>query len=280
MKTKKALSWLGTICFSVIGIIYIAPIIIVLINSFKQKNFISLEPFKLPTEETWFGVGNYLSAIDDYGFIEAVGWTVFITIASVLVILVCTSMCAWYITRVKAKFSSFMYTLCAFSMVVPFQMVMFTLALVSDRLGLNTPWGIIIIYLGFGAGLAVFMFTGFVKGMPLDIEEAAAIDGCSVPRMFFGVVLPILRPTMISVGILETMWIWNDYLLPTLVLDKTKGYYTIPMAIQSAVTDSYGTVDYGAFMALLVLAIIPIVAFYALAQKQIIRGVISGAVKG
>ena len=153
MKTKKALSWLGTICFSVIGIIYIAPIIIVLINSFKQKNFISLEPFKLPTEETWFGVGNYLSAIDDYGFIEAVGWTVFITIASVLVILVCTSMCAWYITRVKGKFSSFMYTLCAFSMVVPFQMVMFTLALVSDRLGLNTPWGIIIIYLGFGAGL-------------------------------------------------------------------------------------------------------------------------------
>ena len=278
MKTKKALSWLGTICFSVIGIIYIAPIIIVLINSFKQKNFISLEPFKLPTEETWFGVGNYLSAIDDYGFIEAVGWTVFITIASVLVILVCTSMCAWYITRVKAKFSSFMYTLCAFSMVVPFQMVMFTLALVSDRLGLNTPWGIIIIYLGFGAGLAVFMFCGFVKSIPLEIEEAAMIDGCNPIQTYFQIVLPMLKPTMISVGILEAMWVWNDYLLPTLVLD-IKEYRTIPMLIQYF-RGGYGRVEMGPMMACIMLTVIPIVIVYLLGQKHIIKGVAAGAVKG
>ena len=278
MKTKKALSWLGTICFSVIGIIYIAPIIIVLINSFKQKNFISLEPFKLPTEETWFGVGNYLSAIDDYGFIEAVGWTVFITIASVLVILVCTSMCAWYITRVKAKFSSFMYMLCAFSMVVPFQMVMFTLALVSDRLGLNTPWGIIIIYLGFGAGLAVFMFCGFVKSIPLEIEEAAMIDGCNPLQTFFVIVLPIMKPTYISVGILETMWIWNDFLLPYLVLD-TRKYKTISIVVQY-MKGSYGRIDMGAIMAALIMAVIPVIIFYLACQKHIIKGVAAGAVKG
>ena len=278
MKTKKALSWLGTICFSVIGIIYIAPIIIVLINSFKQKNFISLEPFKLPTEESWFGIGNYLSAIDDYGFIEAVGWTVFITIASVLVILVCTSMCAWYITRVKAKFSSFMYTLCAFSMVVPFQMVMFTLALVSDRLGLNTPWGIIIIYLGFGAGLAVFMFCGFVKSIPLEIEEAAMIDGCNPLQTFFVIVLPIMKPTYISVGILETMWIWNDFLLPYLVLD-TRKYKTISIVVQY-MKGSYGRIDMGAIMAALIMAVIPVIIFYLACQKHIIKGVAAGAVKG
>ena len=278
MKTKKALSWLGTICFSVIGIIYIAPIIIVLINSFKEKNFISLQPFKLPTKETWFGIGNYLSAIHDYGFIEAVGWTVFITIASVLVILVCTSMCAWYITRVKGKFSNFMYILCAFSMVVPFQMVMFTLALVSDRLGLNTPWGIIIIYLGFGAGLAVFMFCGFVKSIPLEIEEAAMIDGCSPIRTFFNVVLPIMKPTYISVGILETMWIWNDFLLPYLVLD-TRKYKTISIVVQY-MKGSYGRVDMGAIMAALIMAVIPVIVFYLSCQKHIIKGVAAGAVKG
>ena len=255
-----------------------APIIIVLINSFKQKNFISLEPFKLPTEETWFGVGNYLSAIDDYGFIEAVGWTVFITIASVLVILVCTSMCAWYITRVKAKFSSFMYTLCAFSMVVPFQMVMFTLALVSDRLGLNTPWGIIIIYLGFGAGLAVFMFCGFVKSIPLEIEESAMIDGCNPLQTFFIIVLLIMKPTYISVGILETMWIWNDFLLPYLVLD-TRKYKTISIVVQY-MKGSYGRIDMGAIMAALIMAVIPVIIFYLACQKHIIKGVAAGAVKG
>ena len=278
MKAKKAFSWLGTILFTFIGIFYIAPIIIVLFNSFKEKNFISLEPFKLPTKETWVGFENYVRTINDYGFFEAVGWTVFITIASVLVILVCTSMCAWFITRVKGKFSSFMYILCAFSMVVPFQMVMFTLALVSDRLGLNTPWGIIIIYLGFGAGLAVFMFCGFVKSIPLEIEEAAMIDGCSPLRTFFIIVLPIMKPTYISVGILETMWIWNDFLLPYLVLD-TKEYKTISIVVQY-MKGSYGRIDMGAIMAALIMAVIPVIVFYLSCQKHIIKGVAAGAVKG
>ena len=278
MKAKKAFSWLGTILFTLIGILYIAPIIIVLINSFKEKNFISLEPFKLPTKETWIGMENYIRTINDYGFFEAVGWTVFITITSVLVILVCTSMCAWFITRVKGAFSSFMYILCAFSMVVPFQMVMFTLALVSDRLGLNTPWGIIIIYLGFGAGLAVFMFCGFVKSIPLEIEEAAMIDGCSPLRTFFTIVLPIMKPTYISVGILETMWIWNDFLLPYLVLD-TRKYKTISIVVQY-MKGSYGRIDMGAIMAALIMAVIPVIVFYLSCQKHIIKGVAAGAVKG
>ena len=278
MKSKKILSWVGTVFFTLLGILYIAPIIIVLINSFKQKTYINLEPFKFPVKETWNSFGNYLSAINDYGFFDAVGWTVFITIASVLVILVCTSMCAWYITRVGGKFSSFMYTLCAFSMVVPFQMVMFTLALVSDRLNLNTPWGIVIIYLGFGAGLAVFMFCGFVKSIPLEIEEAAMIDGCSPIRTFFSVVLPIMKPTYISVGILEIMWIWNDFLLPYLVLD-TRQYKTISIVVQY-MKGSYGRVDMGAIMAALIMAVIPVIIFYLACQKHIIKGVAAGAVKG
>ena len=268
---------LGTICFSILGVLYIAPIIVVLINSFKQKSFISLEPFKLPTRETWNAFGNYISAVQEYGFFEAVGWTVFITVASVVVILLCTSMCAWYITRVKGKFSTFMYTLCAFSMVVPFQMVMFTLALVSDRLNLNTPWGIVVIYLGFGAGLAVFMFCGFVKSIPLEIEEAAMIDGCGSVRTFFTIVLPMMKPTLISVGILETMWIWNDFLLPYLVLDKR--YKTISIVVQY-MKGSYGRVDMGAIMAALIMAVIPVIVFYLLCQKHIIKGVAAGAVKG
>lgn len=278
MKSKKILSLVGTIVFTLLGILYIAPIIIVLMNSFKQKTYINLEPFKLPVKETWNSFGNYLSAINDYGFFEAVGWTVFITIASVLVILVCTSMCAWYITRVGGKFSNFVYTLCAFSMVVPFQMVMFTLALVSDRLGLNTPWGIVIIYLGFGAGLAVFMFCGFVKSIPLEIEEAAMIDGCSPVRTFFNVVLPIMKPTYISVGILEIMWIWNDFLLPYLVLD-TRKYKTISIVVQY-MKGSYGRVDMGVIMAALIMAVIPVIIFYLACQKHIIKGVAAGAVKG
>lgn len=278
MKKRKYLSWIGTIVFTMLGLLYIAPIIIVLINSWKQKNFIALAPFKLPTKETWFGFGNYLSAIRDYDFFEAVGWTVFITVGSVLVILVCTSMCAWYISRVQSKFSTFMYTLCAFSMVVPFQMVMFTLALVSDRLQLNTPWGIIIIYLGFGAGLAVFMFCGFVKSIPLEIEEAAMIDGCSSFRTFFTIVLPIMKPTYISVGILEIMWIWNDFLLPYLVLD-TRKYKTISIVVQY-MKGSYGRIDMGAIMAALIMAVIPVIVFYLMCQKHIIKGVAAGAVKG
>lgn len=278
MAKKKWLSRIGMIAFSIIGILYLSPILIVLFNSFKQKNFISLEPFKLPTKETWFGIGNYLSAINEYGFLEAVGWTVFITVASVLAILICTSMCAWYITRVKGKFSKVLYTVCVFSMVVPFQMVMFTLALVSDRLGLNTPWGIVIIYLGFGAGLAVFMFCGFVKSIPLEIEEAAMMDGCSPLRTFFKIVLPIMKPTYISVGILQTMWIWNDFLLPYLVLD-TRRYKTISIVVQY-MKGSYGRIDMGAIMAALILAVIPVILFYLSCQKHIIKGVAAGAVKG
>lgn len=276
-KTSK-LSWFGTGAFTIIGIVYIMPILIVLINSFKNKVFINKEPFKLPTKQTWVGIDNFLSAIDKYELLSAVGWTVFITVGSVLVILVCTSMCAWYITRVNSKFTKLLYLFCVFSMVVPFQMVMFTLSLVADRTGLRTPWGIIIIYLGFGAGLAVFMFCGFVKSIPLEIEEAAMIDGCTPLRTFFSVVLPIMKPTYISVGILETMWIWNDFLLPYLVLDLNK-YKTISIAIQY-MKGSYGRVDMGAVMAALLLAVIPVVIFYLACQKHIIKGVAAGAVKG
>ena len=278
MKKKKTLSLIGTGVFTVLGLIYIAPILIVLMNSFKKKVYINKEPFTLPTEKTWNGIENYLTAIDKYDLLSSVGWTVFITVGSVLVILVCTSMCAWYITRVKTRFTKALYLLCVFSMVVPFQMVMFTLSLVADRTGLNTPWGIIIIYLGFGAGLAVFMFCGFVKSIPLEIEEAAMIDGCNPLRMFFSIVLPIMKPTYISVGILETMWVWNDFLLPYLVLDLNR-FKTISIAIQY-MKGSYGRVDMGAIMAALILAVIPVIIFYLACQKHIIKGVAAGAVKG
>lgn len=278
MKRKKQLSLLGTCVFTILSLVYILPIFIVLFNSFKKKAFINLEPFKLPTEKNFVGFENYQAAIDQYGLLDAVGWTVFITVGSVLVILVCTSMCAWYITRVQDRFTKTVYLLCVFSMVVPFQMVMFTLALVADRLKLNTPWGIIIVYLGFGAGLAVFMFCGFVKSIPLEIEEAALIDGCSPLRTFFSVVLPIMKPTYISVGILETMWIWNDFLLPYLVLDTNK-YKTISIVIQY-MKGSFGRVDMGAIMAALIMAVIPVIVFYLSRQKYIIKGVAAGAVKG
>ena len=278
MKKRSGISTLGTSAFTILGLVYIAPILIVLMNSFKKKVYINKEPFTLPTEKTWNSLENYLTAIDKYELLSAVGWTVFITVGSVLVILVCTSMCAWYITRVKTKFTKILYLLCVFSMVVPFQMVMFTLSLVADRTRLNTPWGIIIIYLGFGAGLAVFMFCGFVKSIPLEIEEAALIDGCTPLRTFFSVVLPIMKPTYISVGILETMWIWNDFLLPYLVLDLNK-YKTISIAIQY-MKGSYGRVDMGAIMAALILAVIPVIIFYLSCQKHIIKGVAAGAVKG
>ena len=279
MKTKKGIfSWIGTGVFTIIGIVYILPILIVLMNSFKKKVYINKEPFQIPSGKTFASIENYISAIDKYELLSAVGWTVFITVGSVLVILVCTSMCAWYITRVTTKFTKLFYLLCVFSMVVPFQMVMFTLSLVADRTGLRTPWGIILIYLGFGAGLAVFMFCGFVKSIPLEIEEAAMIDGCTPLRTFFSVVLPIMKPTYISVGILETMWIWNDFLLPYLVLDLNI-YKTISIAIQY-MKGSYGRVDMGAGMAALILAVIPVVIFYLSCQKHIIKGVAAGAVKG
>ena len=279
MKQKQAhLSRLGTGLFSFLCIVYVLPIVVVLMNSFKKKSYISLEPFQLPNETTLTGLDNYTAAIDQYGFLDAVGWTVFITVGSVLVILICTSMCAWYITRVKTRVTKAIYILCVFSMVVPFQMVMFTLSLVTDRLGLGTPWGLIIIYLGFGAGLAVFMFCGFVKSIPIEIEEAAMIDGCSPSRTFVSVVLPIMKPTYISVGILETMWIWNDFLLPYLTLDLKK-YKTISIVIQY-MKGSYGRVDMGAIMAALIMAVIPVIVFYLSCQKYIIKGVAAGAVKG
>lgn len=277
-KKENLLSWLGTGLFTVLGVVYIMPILIVLMNSFKKKVYINKMPFQFPTEKTMAGIENYITAIDKYELLNAVGWTVFITVGSVFVILVCTSMCAWYITRINTKFTKTLYLLCVFSMVVPFQMVMFTLALVADRTGLRTPWGIIIIYLGFGAGLAVFMFCGFVKSIPLEIEEAAMIDGCTPLRTFFSVVLPIMKPTYISVGILETMWIWNDFLLPYLVLDLNQ-YKTISIAIQY-MKGSYGRVDMGAIMAALILAVIPVIIFYLACQKHIIKGVAAGAVKG
>ncbi len=279
MKNRKARGgWFATILFTVIAIFYVAPLFIVLMNSFKKKAFINLEPFKLPTEKNWVGVDNYTNAINNYGFLKAVLYTLIITVGSVAVILICTSMFAWFIMRVKNRGTNLLYILCVFSMVVPFQMVMFTLSLVTDRLKLGTPWGLIIIYLGFGAGLAVFMFCGFVQSIPIEIEEAAMIDGCSPIRTFFSVVLPIMKPTYISVGILETMWIWNDFLLPYLTLDLNK-YSTIAITIQR-MQGSYGRVDMGAIMAALVLAVIPIVVFYLSCQKYIIKGVAAGAVKG
>ena len=277
MKTRRK-GWISTTVLTIVAVFYVSPLFIVLMNSFKKKAFINLEPFKMPSEKTWIGGENYANAINDYGFLKAVLWTLVITVGSVVVILICTSMFAWFITRVSNRTTRSLYTLCVFSMVVPFQMVMFTLSLVTDRLRLNTPWGLIIIYLGFGAGLAVFMFCGFVKSIPIEIEEAAMIDGCSSLRTFFSVVLPIMKPTYISVGILETMWIWNDFLLPYLTLDLNK-FSTIPIVIQR-MQGSYGRVDMGAIMASLVLAIIPIIVFYLSCQKYIIKGVAAGAVKG
>jgi len=270
--------WVFTLIFSVIALVFVSPIFIVLMNSFKSKAFINLTPFELPTEATFVGAENYINGIDKIGFFEALFNSLFITVGSTLVIVLCTSMCAWYIARVSNKFTKTFYYLCVFSMIVPFQMVMFTLSLIADRLGLTNPLGIIIVYLGFGAGLAVFMFTGFVKGIPLEIEEAAMIDGCNPINTFFKVVLPILKPTCITVAILQAMWIWNDYLLPYLVLDQRR-YKTIPIAIQY-LKGGYGSVDWGAMMAMLVLSIIPIIIFYSICQKYIIKGVVAGAVKG
>lgn len=277
MNTKKS-DRVWTIIFALLSLAYIMPIVVVVINSFKKKSFISLKPFAFPDEMSFSGMENYVRGVEKIEFFKYFGYSVIITVGSVIAILLCCSMCAWFITRVKNTLSKAMYYLCVFSMVVPFQMVMFTLSKTADMLKLNTPWGIIIIYLGFGAGLAVFMFCGFVKGIPVEIEEAAMIDGCNPLQTFFNIVLPIMKPTYISVGILETMWIWNDYLLPYLVLDL-KRYKTIPIVIQY-LRGGYGRVDMGAIMACLVLAIIPIVIFYLACQKYIIKGVVDGAVKG
>lgn len=275
---KKNKVTLGTIVFSILSIVWLAPIFIVLMNSFKKKVFISKKPFSIPTDKMFVGLQNYVNGIKKIGFFQSFGYSLWITVASVLLIILCTSMFAWYITRIKTKATTALYYLCAFSMIVPFQMVMFTLSKLADMMHLGNPLGIVIVYLGFGAGLAVFMFCGFVKSIPLEIEEAAMIDGCNPLEIFSQVVLPVLKPTCISTAILQTMWIWNDYLLPYLVLDITK-FKTIPIAIQY-LKGGYGAVDMGAMMAMLVLAIIPIVIFYLFCQKYIIEGVVAGAVKG
>lgn len=267
-----------TCCFSLLSILFISPIFIVIMNSFKKKSYINKEPFKMVMSKNFVGLDNYINGIKKTDFFQAFGYSAFITICSVIVIVLCTSMCAWYITRVKTKVTETIYYLCVFSMIVPFQMVMFTLSKISDTLKLGNPVGIIIIYLGFGAGLSVFMFCGFVKSIPLEIEEAAMIDGCNPVQTYFKIVFPVLKPTCISVAILQAMWIWNDYLLPYLVLDLKK-YKTIPIAVQY-LKGGYGSVDMGAMMALLVLSIIPIVIFYMICQRYIIEGVVAGAVKG
>jgi raffinose/stachyose/melibiose transport system permease protein len=267
-----------TVFFSVLSLFWLYPIFLVVINSFKKKVYISKKPFAMPSGNMFAGVQNYLSGIEKTGFFQAFGWTLFITVSSVAVIILCTSMCAWYLGRVKNTVSAVIYYLCLFSMIVPFQMVMFPLSKIANMLKLYTPWGLIIVYLGFRAGLSVFMFSGFVKSIPLEIEEAAMIDGCNPVQAFFHVVFPIMKPTAITITILETMWIWNDYLLPYLVLDIKK-YKTISIAVQY-LRGGYGSIDMGAMMGVLVLAIIPIILFYLICQKYIIEGVVAGAVKG
>ncbi len=279
-KKFTPLSKVVSAIFVVLCIAWIMPIFEVVINSFKSNASINTNAFSLPTAESFVGFANYIKGMTfgNYPFMKSVGYSFFITIASVFLILLFTSMSAWYIARVNSKFANIFYYLCLFSMIVPFQMVMFTLTFTADNLKLNTPWTIPVVYLGFGAGLAIFMFAGFVKGLPLEIEGAAAIDGCGPIRTFFSVVLPMLKPTLISVGILETMWVWNDYLLPYLVLDRTK-YMTIPIHVQY-LKGSYGSVDLGATMAVIMLSMLPIIIFYMALQKHIIKGVAAGAVKG
>ena len=269
-----------TVVFAFIAVFYLLPIFIVLINSFKANAYVNTETFAMPNEKSFVGFANYAKGMTfgSYPFLKSVTYSLLITVLGAALILICTSMAAWYISRVGTLFSKIVYYLCVFSMVVPFQMVMFNLAKTADRLKLNAPWTIPVIYLGFGAGLAVFMFSGFVKSIPLEIEEAAAIDGCGPLRTFFSVVLPMLKPTLISVGVLEIMWIWNDYLLPYLVLDGKK-YMTIPIHIQY-LKGSYGSVDMGATMAMIMLSIIPVIVFYLTCQKHIVKGVAAGAVKG
>lgn len=279
-QTYSTLSKVMTCLFAVLSILWLVPIFEVVINSFKSNAYVNLEPFALPNSESFVGFANFIKGMTfgNYPFVKAAFYSLFITVVSVALILLFCSMSAWYIARVNSLFSRIFYYLCLFSMIVPFQMVMFTLTFTADQLKLNTPYTIPIIYLGFGAGLAIFMFLGFVKGLPKEIEEAAAIDGCGPLRTYFNVVLPMLKPTLISVGILELMWVWNDYLLPYLVLDRTK-YMTIPILVQY-LKGSYGTVDLGATMAVILMSIIPIIVVYIFCQKHIIKGVAAGAVKG
>ncbi len=278
-RRKQVNRSIASLLIGVIAIVFLLPIGFVVMNSFKGKLFISSDPFSFPSasQGTLVGLDNYLSGIDKTGFFNAFGWSLFITIFSVIAIVLFTSMTGWYLTRVKKTYTKIIYYVLVFSMIVPFQMVMFTMSKFANMLHLDNPFGIVVIYLGFGAGLSTFMFSGFVKSIPVDIEEAALIDGCSPIRTYFKVVFPILRPTAITVAILNTMWIWNDYLLPYLLLDSD--HRTIPIVIQY-LKGGYGSIDMGAMMAMLTLAIIPIIVFYLSCQKYIIKGVVAGAVKG
>lgn len=275
---KKAVNTVIFILLVLLALLFIAPLFIVFINSFKAKFDIIGSPFALPNAQTFVGLENYITGIKSSGIISSFFRSLFITVASVLVLVVCTSMTAWYIARVKSKFTKILYYLLVFSMIVPFQMVMFTMTYTAGKLSLNNLIGIIFIYLGFGAGMSVFMMCGFMKSVPLEIEEAAMIDGCTPIQTFFMIVFPILKPTAVTVAVLNAMWIWNDYLLPYLVLGTDNK--TMPVAIQLAMQGAYGSVNWGGFMAMLVIAIIPIVVFYLFCQKYIIKGVTAGAVKG
>ena len=276
MKGKKSNVFIYMI-LTILAVVFLAPIFIILFNSFKGKLYISDAPFKLPTAETFSGLQNYIDGLSKTGCLSAFGWSIFITFFSTIVIVLFTAMTGWYITRSKTKVSTSLYFIFVFSMIVPFHMVMFTMSKVANMLNLDNPVGLIVLYLGFGAGLSIFMFSGFVKSIPIDIEEAALIDGCNPIKTFFLIVLPLLKPICITVAILNVMWIWNDYLLPSLVLKSD--YKTIPMAVQY-LRGGYGAIDMGAMMAVLVLAIIPIIIFYLTCQKYIIEGVAAGAVKG
>ena len=267
-----------TVALWVLAAAFLLPVVLVVVNSFKSRLYISGAPFALPNAETFVGWENYRTGLSSSGFAAAFGRSVFITVGSVLLIVVGCSMTAWYIARAKCRWTKFLYYLFVFSMIVPFQMVMYTMTYVVGTLGLNTVPGIVLVYLGFGSGLAVFMLTGFVRGIPLEIEEAATMDGCNPLQCFFRIVLPVLRPTAVTVAILNAMWVWNDYLLPYLVLGTDRK--TVPVAIQMAMQGAYGATDYGGLMAMLVLAIIPIILFYLMGQKYIIEGVVAGAVKG
>lgn len=278
MSGKVRHSGLWTLFFALVSLLWVFPIALVVVNSFKNKAYISRNAFSLPTGRTFVGLENYRRGVERTNLLASFGWTVLVTVGSVLLILLCTSMCAWWIVRVNTRVARFLYLLFLFNMIVPFQMVMFTLSKMADMLGLNTPWGLCVVYLGFGAGLAVFIFTGVVKGIPQELEESAMIDGASIPRTFFGIVVPIMRPSIVSVAILEAMWIWNDFLLPYLTLDMRR-FKTMSIAIQY-LKGGYGSVDMGAMMGCLVLAIIPIIVFYLICQKYIIKGVLAGAVKG
>ena len=279
MNKKKVANSIIFVILTILAMVFLYPLVFILNNSFKGKFFISADPFGFPTEETFVGITNYVNGLEKTGLINAIGYSFFITIVSILMLILFCSMTAYYITRVKNVATSVMYYMFTFSMIVPFQMVMFTMTGLADKFHLRNPLGMCLLYLGFGAGLTVFMFAGFVKSIPLEIEEAAMIDGCNPLQNYFGVVFPILKPTAITVAILNAMWIWNDFLLPYLVIGVSTKYKTIPVVVQMLV-GSNGNKDMGALMAMLVLAIIPIIIFYLFCQKYIIEGVVAGAVKG